>query len=294
MRLAMDRAFLDESVPALDQQTPRQAARAPALRPKLIALVKQRVQSHDENNLRTGRTDDINWMLRELDLKEILFDAPPWRPPTAPLPPVDQTGNTPLDDPFGAPLDDALDTDFAEPVAVDYTRPRAPRLPKAPLSGEESARRLESTLDIFRHFKDAELDLQASGATIFDDLDILTEYLLSDADFRFALLFVAQIWFAFIPRGCLAPEIDFDELEAALQTNLKKMAAAAAAPTPKKLQAFLRSGPQPEFMLILMSAFAQAAAEGPADARPSLEAQPIIMALLKTVVEQLHQALQAE
>ena len=294
MFLAMNRAFMDEPIPALNRQTPRQAAQDPLLRPKLIALMKQRVQSHDEHNLRTGRTDDINWMLRDLDLKEILFDAPPWRPPTAPPAPVDNEFDDPLSAPLDQPFSDPLDADFPDPVEVDYSRPPAPPLPKTPLSFDESARRLEQAFQIFENFNAADIDLQASGATIMDDIDLLTEELLDDGDFRFAMIFVVQVWFALVPRGCLAPEIDYDELEAAFQSNLKKINLASAAPSPKKLQAFLQSGPQPELMLVLLGGVLEASTKGPADARPSQEGHPVILALLKTVVEQLHQALQAD
>lgn len=74
---AANRAFLDDKIPALDNKTPREAARNPALRPRLIRLLKQRVQAHDERNRQTGGTDDINWMLRELGTNEIIFDPPP-------------------------------------------------------------------------------------------------------------------------------------------------------------------------------------------------------------------------
>jgi len=82
---AAERAFLDEHIPALANRTPREAARDPALRPKLAQLMKQRVRRHDERNLETGRTDNINRLLHELELEEIIFDAPPWRPPTTAL-----------------------------------------------------------------------------------------------------------------------------------------------------------------------------------------------------------------
>ncbi len=76
-----DRAFLDEPVPALKGRTPREASRLPALRPILIRLLKQRVAGCDRRNLETGRSDDINWMLRELGANEILFEPPPRRSP---------------------------------------------------------------------------------------------------------------------------------------------------------------------------------------------------------------------
>ena len=50
--------FLDERLVALGHRTPREAARDPALRPKLIHLMKQRVRSLDERNLQAGRTEE--------------------------------------------------------------------------------------------------------------------------------------------------------------------------------------------------------------------------------------------
>lgn len=80
---ADERRFPDSPIPGLDGRTPREAARDPALRPKLARMLKARVRSHDEKNLRTGRADDINWLLRELGMDEILFEPPPRRAPVA-------------------------------------------------------------------------------------------------------------------------------------------------------------------------------------------------------------------
>ena len=75
-----DQTFLDDQIPALDGRTPRQAAQDPALRPKLLHLLKQRVQACDEHNLESGGSYDVNWLLRELGTTEILFNPPPARP----------------------------------------------------------------------------------------------------------------------------------------------------------------------------------------------------------------------
>jgi hypothetical protein len=75
-----NQTFLDQPLPGLDNQTPRQAVRDPVLRTQLVRLMKDRVRRQDEENLRTGRADDMNWMLQELELSEILFPLPPPRP----------------------------------------------------------------------------------------------------------------------------------------------------------------------------------------------------------------------
>lgn len=76
------KTFLDKSIPLLDGLTPRQAAKDPALRPRLVEIIKSRVRDQDESNLRNGRNTDINWMLEELGLDEINFPPPPPRQKT--------------------------------------------------------------------------------------------------------------------------------------------------------------------------------------------------------------------
>ena len=78
-RANQEREFLDEKIPALDNRTPREAARDSALRPKLVSLMKARIQAIDEENMHHGSNLDINGLLRELGLDEIILDPPPPR-----------------------------------------------------------------------------------------------------------------------------------------------------------------------------------------------------------------------
>jgi len=63
--------FIDEQIPALDNLTPRQAAKDPKMRPKLIGLMKQHLKSIDIQNKEKGLGLDISWMLDELGLVEL-------------------------------------------------------------------------------------------------------------------------------------------------------------------------------------------------------------------------------
>jgi hypothetical protein len=279
---AAERAFLDEAIPALDNRTPREAARDSALRPKLVQLMKQRVRSHDERNLQTGRratteTDDINWLLRELELTEIIFDAPPWRPPPAP------SADDETDSPEPPDLDGGL--------GVDANRPPAPLLPDAPLEVDEAIDRLQSAMNLFDTAAAAENELTASGATLLQDAEELTLEQLGKKDFCFAIPFLLQTWFALVPRGCRAPEINFAELEQTFAANLRQLESCVLAGTPEKLQSFLQDSPQPGLMLALLGGFLEAANTAPKKFRPALAAQPVILALLKSVVEKLDDVL---
>jgi hypothetical protein len=274
---AAERGFLDDTIPALDNHTPREAARDPALRPKLIQMMKLRVRSQDERNLETGRTDDINWLLRELNLDEIIFEAPPWRPPPAGM--ADAENNF------------SELPQFAGRAGADPHRPPAPRLPDAPLELEAAGGRLQTAMDLFATAAEAEDELVASGATILEDAEELTRDSLMEHDFCFAIPFLLQIWFAVVPCGCRAPEINFADLEATFLANLRQLDICAQAGSPKQMEAFFQSGPQPALMLALLGAFLEAASTAPKKLRPALEAQPVILALLKSVVETLDGAL---
>ena len=274
---AAERMFLDETIPALDNRTPREAARDPALRPKLMQLMKQCVRSQDERNLQTGRKDDINWLLRELALTEIIFDAPPWRPPPAPL----------AGDEADLPEPSALDDSSGE----DPNRPPAPSLPSAPLEAEEALDRLQAAMDLFATAATAENELAASGATLLQDAEELTLDDLTESDFCFAIPFLLQTWFALVPCGCRAPKINLAELKQTFAASLREIESCVMVGTQEKLQSFVQDSPQPGLMLALLGGFLEAANTAPKKFRPSLEAQPVILALLKSIVEKLDEAL---
>jgi hypothetical protein len=191
---AFERRFPDEPLPALDNRTPRQAAGDPALRPKLIQLMKERVRAHDQENLRSGRAEDINWLLRELGLNEILFDPPP------PRPPLDlRSLAEPMEEPAGEEA-------FPEPLSPP------PPLPPQPLTLEEVSVRLRQAMAPFATAAEAMAELEAQGATWLDDLYELTEGRLSEEQFSVLVPLLLQVWFAFVPPGCTAPDLGLEDL----------------------------------------------------------------------------------
>jgi hypothetical protein len=274
---AAEQAFLDDSIPALDNHTPRQAAADPALRAKLVHLIKQRVRLHDQRNLKSGRIDDINWLLRELDLKEIDFDAPPWRPPPADL----------SDDDEGL-----IEQEDSDAISVhDSLRLPPPPLPDEPFDFEQAIQRLQDGLDAFETAGEAENELDASGATILDDAEHLTIDDLTDDEFLFAIPFLVQIWFALVPPGCRAPEISLADLERAYVSNMGKIESGAKARTAKELEFFFQEGSQPAMMMALLGGFLEAANKAPKTLRPSAFGQSVILALLASLLETLDNVL---
>jgi hypothetical protein len=88
------------------------------------------------------------------------------------------------------------------------------------------------------------------------------------------------------------PQSDRDEdLEQTFRSNLQQMVFCIQDETPKKLEAFLKSSPQPDLILALMGEFMETIHQAPQKFRPSLNPQPVILALLKSVMDQLDAAL---
>ncbi len=94
---AVSRHWLDETVPALNHLTPRQAAADPVHRPALLALVKERIRDADQKRIAdlSGEEEDFSpleedpaALARELGLVELDVPAPPglYLPPRPLLP----------------------------------------------------------------------------------------------------------------------------------------------------------------------------------------------------------------
>ena len=273
---AADRAFLEDHIPALDHKTPREAARDSGLRPKLIRLLKQRVRMCDERNLKSGGTDDINWLLRELGADEIIFDPPPPRPPLPDHSPEDE-----------------WDDDDAPPDVVrpNPELPPAPPLPAAPFSVKEAARRLDTAMERFDTAETAQDALDESGATILDDASALTAELLSDEEYSFSVVFLLQAWFALVPPGYRPPVVRYEDLEAALQRNLRELENSLRSGSVERLVDYGKSGAQPELMLLLTNEILHSGMKAPKKIRPSAESLGTMLALVKAVVDELDAAL---
>ena len=63
--------FIDEEIPALDNFTPRQAAKDSKMRPKLVSLMKQHLKGIEKQNKDKKLCLNIDWVLDELKLVEL-------------------------------------------------------------------------------------------------------------------------------------------------------------------------------------------------------------------------------
>jgi hypothetical protein len=236
--MEMTRRWLDEAVPALGGRTPRAAAKDPELRPKVISLVKDHVKSTDERNLRTGRRDDINWLIRALDLPEI--DHPP--PPPRARPESDAFDDEP-DEPDMVAWEDEDDTDFAADTdatmlaslfsagrASDHLRrPLTPPLTGNPFSTRTAELRMKQAMDQFESGIEGLRELRDSAGPDLCDalLEMLEESMEDEVSSTLFAVSLLPVWFSMVKRGCRVPEIDIAGMVRSHNRLCKDMNAAA-------------------------------------------------------------------
>ncbi len=267
------RAFLDEAVPALDGRTPREAARDPVLRPKLVRLMKTHVRGHDENDLRSGRSTDINWLLRELGLDELDVPAPPLRPPPAAEDDEDR---------------ERWDEDEDEP---DDGRTAPDPLPEEPFDFDEAAERLKAALDEFDTAQEALDELQLSGSTLMTDVSELTGDLLSEHEFSYLVVFLIHAWFALIQPGFRAPQLRLPVMRDALEREIDLLYKNGIPDRMDVLSAIVSDSRQPALLQLLLGHLFEGVKNAPKKIRPSIESQPAMIAVLKVVTNELDHAL---
>lgn len=270
------RQYADLPIPLLDGKTPREASVIPALRPKLLRLMKSLVRDVDEKNLRTGRSDDINWLLRELGLTEILFDPPPFRPP--PRPGANEPGEW-VDEYEASAQEDIVNL------------PDPARLTGPPWSFAEAQKRLRQALKDFPEAKGALDALHRSAPHLVEDCFAILEERLNEAEAALFLILLTQVAFCFCPPGTRHPSIDFDVLADSFENQLRNLEGSLRSGDPSGMDRLFEASCQPELVTILAASLFQARKGIPKKHRPRLESQVHMMAMLEAVVEQLDAAL---
>ena len=267
------RDYADQSVPALGGKTPRQAAGDPSLRKKLLHLIKPLVRRIDEANLRTGRTDDLNGLLRELGLVEIDFPPPPRRalPPEMP------------DHERGYP-------DETEPAGVKARQASQP-LPPGPLGVKEVSERMHGALAGFDTAAAAIDELTASGATLLEDVEALAEGMLSEGESSFLITFLLHGWFALVPPGTRAPELDYEAMAAELRRELERVPSWMAGGPSEAMNNMTSGCPQPVLLQLLIAEMFEGSTQAPKKLRPKPEAMISMIAILKIVIHEVDRAL---
>ncbi len=282
---AMDREFLEHPVPALDGETPRAAAKNPALRAKLLRLMKNRVRATDERNLDTGGHQDVNWMLRELQLDEILFEAPPKnRQPRA------LTTAAPAGEELALPYDGDDET-MAYPM--NPALPPAPPLPKRAFTDTEIEKRLRAAMETFDRAADASAAMEADGCTLLADVDEVTAGLVTDDAYPILIPLLLEIWQVFVPRGTRGYNLPRVDLRAGILRETEALAKTFGHKTPAAFDRQLDRGAQPALARTMMAQLLSLAELGSREVQLPPEQFGIMAAVVCAVIEELDHAQRA-
>ncbi len=282
------RGWLDEPLPALEGRTARAAAPLPAWRPRVIELVKALVRQCDQQNLETGRADDINGLIRELGLGEIDFPPPPARPPVGEdAHDVDRFEDGRDDDPGELP-----DPPRRSPPGGGAGW-SAPPVSDRPLTADEAIERLEAGRRAFERAADAIEEIEDSGSTLLEDAAALAEGQMDERDFGTLTVFLIQIWFALVPRGGRAPRLRLPAMSAALGRDAEKLATGGSK-AEAVLQRLLADSPQPYLLQVVAGTAMGLIEKGPKAVRPAPGSVVGMILVMKVVLAEIDHALRED
>jgi len=214
-------------------------------------------------------------LLKELKLDEIDFPPPPRRaPPPEKLDPEDEY-----------PGD-------AEPDG-GAARPAPKPLPPVPFTEKEISKRMYDALAGFDTAAAAIDELVASGATLLEDVEALTKGLLSEGDVGFFISFLLHGWFTLVQPGTLAPELSFEAMEAEFARELAQVPSWMASGPGEAMNKMIAGCRQPALMQLLMAEMLEAATKAPKKQRPNPQVMIPMIAILKTVINEVDRALRA-
>jgi hypothetical protein len=271
---AQDRAWLDAPVPALDGKTPRAAAQNPALRPRLIRLMKSRIRTTDQRNLRSGGREDVNWMIRELGLQEILFPPPP------PRPPLEESES---DDEHSLEDDESMENAGAD-------LPFAPPPPRRPFTEDEVYEAIHEAMHGYESTLDAIRDLEAEGSWLIGEIAELTESLLTQELYALIVPAILRAWRVFVPREMRGSVLDMRRLTDTIGREVQGMRRVAETNTSSDFDRYLKSGPQPDLAFALSGLVLSAAERLPSKDQPDPNHLAIAVAVLRAVIEEIDTA----
>lgn len=283
LRTQMHRQLPDTPLPALEGKTMREAVKLPALRPTLLRVLKSHVQHLDEENLRSGRSDDLNWLLRELGLAEIDFPPPPLRP--VPVDEGDEEWPTEA-------TDEMPDEGDEERRPVEAGRPAAPRLTGAPLSFDQAVERLDTLMDSLDTAGQGLDELDLSGSTLIDDADALVGDQLTEKEFNVMVTFLLQAWFVLVPFGVRAPALDLATMEATIKTAEDTLRSVDL-PLHRATERLIGDCRQPALLQAVASGLMASSEKMPKAMRPTPGGVVGILLALRAVLDELDRALRA-
>jgi hypothetical protein len=282
----MYESFIDNPIPALDEQTPRCASKNPVMRGRLLRLMQTHIRNGDQKRREEGVDIDLNPLLRELGLDELISEPPPLG--FKKVEPLQENSD---EDHLAGPI---FDEDEAD-VLPSRIGPRGfPRPLRHVLSIEEVDERTVEMIQRYSTFEEAGVALERIFPGVLD----FTWELLENAIGEEALSFVSIL----VSRACIvmagdqrqALHLDFPKIARCLQEDLTKVSKIAEMTGNSKNASFekwIAESPQPNLMLCLVGLMTDTSAGLSKKHRVAPEKQLVIFSFIKSLILELSRAL---
>jgi hypothetical protein len=270
-------AFPDEPIPWLDHRTPRAAVSDPALRPKLVSLLKAHIRGLDRRRRTEGLDFDLNPLLAELGLHELISEPPP---------------------PGLVDDEDFEDEDFEDELdGLQALKELGGELAPAPTSAALTERDIDRRLAAM-HRAHPDHDSAADAfetyfPALFGMAREATQSVLDDDFFPFLELLLVRAGFVLLPASGVPPRLNFERifrgfaLEFAEISTLvldKKKPATA-------MEHWVVDSPQPVVVQDLAGVLTSMTEQQRRKDRPTSEATLAILAFVKAFVAEYSRAL---
>jgi hypothetical protein len=270
--------FLDEPIPWLDGRTPRAAAADPALRPRLVSLMKTHICGVDQRRKKEGLDLDLNPLLNELGLHELISEPPPLGSA--------EDDEAEWDD---EELDDALGgLESLAKLGEDLEPEPAIR----PLTERDVDRRLAA---MHRKYPQPDAATDATEAEfpgLFDLAWEVTQSTLDDREFPYLeVLMVRACQVLKPPTGRVSP-LRYERIIRGLAVECAQVSALVLEKRQpqRAMERWLDDTPQPIVMQDLAGVLGTLTEQQRRKDRPRDEAALVILAFLKSLVAELSRA----
>ncbi len=259
----------------LDGHTPRAAAADPALRPKLVALMKHHICGTDRQRRAEGLDIDLNPLLADLGLHELISTPPPLGGA------ADEFADLELDDEERAVMDELASLGAGT----------GPHATMPPLSEKTIDLRLSQMLARWPVFVDAIDDADAAFPGLFDFAWSITENLLDDAEYDFLEMLLTRACHVLKPPGARIVPLEIERIAAGLAAAFAQSAEITLkGKGVQTLERWLADGPQPAVMIDLVGTLFAGCEKLRRKERPRDEAILTILAFLKAATAEISRA----
>ena len=271
-------AFPDEPIPWLEGHPPRAAAADPALRPRLVSLMKMHIRSCDKRRRTDGLDLDLNPLLAELGLHELISEPPP-------------LGFAEEEWDEGELGDDAASA-FDELVSLGSGL--GPHAVMPPLSEREVDLRLRATGKRYPDPDSAADAIDADFPGLLDFAWDATQSTLGENGWPFLEILIIRACHVMKPPAGPPPILDFDMIVRGFAGEFATVSKVLLAPVRQReaaMDRWLDSSSQPVVIGDLAGTLFTASDKIRRKDRPSDESALVILSFLKALVAEFSRAL---